>query len=235
MYKIMTIVGNSFVDFAKNEMVILYDDVKEIIHKRVPYVENIKYDLGQGVSEHGINQLINDAENSGLRSYLLFNEVKKCQRRHVHKIDARNSMISMPIETDKNTYESNIHIDDENELMSDHITGQHLQGMLLTEACRQMFLAVTEEFFSDNEQEIMSFAWTRGDVVFHDYAFPVSTIIRFYISHIENSKKGRCKYTSNIEIIQKNSVVCTSIMEYETLPHKVTSRRETILASASVT
>ncbi len=235
MYKIKTIVGKGFADFAKNEMVILYDDVNDIIQKKYPHDKNVKYDLGQGVSEHKINQLIRKAEKNGLRDFLLFDEVKKCQRSHVHKVDIRNSMLSVPIEIDKNTYESNIHIDDENELMSDHVTGQHLQGMLLIEACRQMFLAVTEEYFSKNEKEIMSFAWTRGDVEFNDYAFPVSTIIRLYISHMENSKKGRRKYTTNMEVIQKNCLVCTSIMEYETIPKKVTSRRETILAYASVT
>lgn len=232
--KSITIVGDKFTEFAKNEMVILISDMENLAMKGGLQNSDTYYELGQGVSEKRINNLIKISEAQNARKKLLFDHVVKCSREHVHKESPENSMITVPVSVSGNIFESSMYIDDNNELMCDHLTGQHLQGMLLTEASRQMFLAVTEEYFPHESGEIMSFAWKRGDVHFLNYTFPISTKIIFTILNMDTNKKTRQAYSSKIDFIQKGVITCTALMEYEVLGIKVTKRRETLLAAASV-
>lgn len=234
MNKRMLIVGNKFSDFSINDNVIMLKDIEILIKNKKLSDMDIYYELGQGVSEDKIHKLISLSIEYNFRDKLLFEPIKKCRTKHVHKSELKNSLITLPIRIAGNIYESMIYIDDENEIMSDHVTGQHLQGMLFSEASRQMFLAVTEEFYPNNKEEHISFAWKKSDVIFHNYAFPVKTKLIFEISKCSSVKKDRCDFSANISIYQNDKLVCTSIMEYETLPLKLTARREKMMASESV-
>jgi hypothetical protein len=59
-------------------------------------------------------------------------------------------MLSLPRRVSESCFEADVLVDDAGEHMSDHVSGQHLPGMVLIEAARQMILAVTEEFFSES-------------------------------------------------------------------------------------
>ncbi|ETS33145.1 A-factor biosynthesis repeat protein [Photorhabdus khanii NC19] len=60
-------------------------------------------------------------------------------------------MIGVAEKVNKNLFSLPLLIDERCELMADHQTGQHIQGMILIEACRQTFIAVTEEFYMSDK------------------------------------------------------------------------------------
>jgi hypothetical protein len=85
-------------------------------------------------------------------------------------------MISIPERVGEDRYHACLVVDDRCAEMSDHTTGQHLQGMLLMEAARQMSLAVTEHYFLQHKPGSSSFfVINRFDVEFLRFAFPVRT------------------------------------------------------------
>ncbi|MFW5402828.1 AfsA-related hotdog domain-containing protein, partial [Yersinia sp. 1252 StPb PI] len=66
---------------------------------------------------------------------------------YTHKKEEHNILIGKAQKVDKDIYNLPLMIDERCELMGDHQSGKHLQGMLLVEAFRQTFIAVTEEFY----------------------------------------------------------------------------------------
>jgi hypothetical protein len=67
-------------------------------------------------------------------------------------------------------------VDERGELMTDHVAGQHLPGMVLIEASRQMFIATSELYFRDGD-EPSSLLVTTLNSSFFELAFPVATRI----------------------------------------------------------
>ncbi|MBD2810814.1 hypothetical protein ID853_07945 [Xenorhabdus sp. Vera] len=66
--------------------------------------------------------------------------------RITHKHKRKNVLISKTIKTGDTSYQCHLLIDDDCAEMADHVTGQHIQGMVLLEACRQMINSVSERF-----------------------------------------------------------------------------------------
>lgn len=95
-----------------------------------------------------------------------------------------------------NIFESHLMLNDRCAEMSDHVTGQHLQGMILIEAARQMTLAVTEMYFIDsNDREKISDFRVRMRLFCKDKLenFKVPQQVSFVVSNLygERFKKMR--------------------------------------------
>ncbi|MFP2929959.1 AfsA-related hotdog domain-containing protein [Pyxidicoccus sp. 3LG] len=94
----------------------------------------------------------------------------------VHKRAPENVMISIPERVGEDLYHACLVVDDRCAEMSDHTTGQHLQGMLLMEAGRQMSLAVTEHYFLQQKPGRSNFfVINRFELEYLKFAFPVRT------------------------------------------------------------
>src|SRR6056297_3072091 len=107
---------------------------------------------GQGLSDQDVADLVSRIEArdptgrrwsvGGLRTAPL-----RADSKLSHKRETCNTLISRPERLDEDHYTLDICIDQDCELMGDHQSGQHVQGMILVEAARQAFLAVTETYF----------------------------------------------------------------------------------------
>lgn len=68
-------------------------------------------------------------------------------RELTHKRDRRNIMVSVPVQIDERRYAVDLVLDQDNETIRDHLTGQHIPAIALLEAARQTWTAVTERFY----------------------------------------------------------------------------------------
>lgn len=124
-----------------------------------------------------------------------------------HKHKPENSLVGVPRRVGQDHFELDLMIDDRNEIMSDHVTGQHLQGMLLLEACRQAFLAVTEKFFlSEHPERSYYFILNNISVSYHAFAFPVRTKIAYRIVESASPDAGRHSFVVEMEVLQGGEV-----------------------------
>src|SRR5439155_12080056 len=116
-----------------------------------------------------------------------------------HKHLPSNTLISHPYESDiADVYEASLLVDDACADMSDHVTGQHLQGMIFIEAARQMFLAVSECYhLRDQSDKTFYFVINSFNVSFHAFAFPVRTQIRYHVLRKEIRKQGTLSSDAN--------------------------------------
>ena len=234
MTKRIVVVGDKFEEFASNDMVMTISTAEQIFAFEESGYRDVLFELGQGISAERANRLIALAEQVNRRNQLLFSQIVKCGRRHVHKRNPENSLLSLPKKISERIYSADVHIDDQCELLTDHVSGQHLQGMVLIEAVRQMILAVTEEYFSDDRESPCSFIWNGINVEYLGYAFPVATKVIYTIDDMNFSKKKRLGFSISAEVIQRDSVVCSAKSTVEVFDRSSIQRREGKMAAQAV-
>jgi A-factor biosynthesis hotdog domain len=140
---------------------------------------------GQGINDERFDQIMNKIAEYGLVSRYKINRnksIKKANLQLSHKHKKENTLISEPGCISDNRYLSTLMIDENCAEMSDHQTGQHLQGMVLIEAARQMTLAVTEKYFLDKSQRgNMYFVTNSLETTFHKFIFPLDVEMHYEI------------------------------------------------------
>jgi hypothetical protein len=117
-------------------------------------------------------------------------------------------MITIPVELSKNHYQSFLIMNDNCAESSDHITGQHIQGMVLIEAARQMMLSVTENYFLlSQEKENPYFTLNKINTNFLRFTFPVEIVINYQVMNITKKTNGSIKSTCKILFEQLGQTV----------------------------
>ena len=100
----------------------------------------------------------------------------------VHKHKKANVLITEPVKHSDTTYEAFLIINENCAEMSDHVTGKHLQGLLLIEAARQMFMAVTELYdLSEEQRGSYSYVLSNLDISFSAFLFPFDVSIKLEV------------------------------------------------------
>lgn len=166
---------------------------------------------GQGLSDEQKCGIYEEASARGLRpAFERWEEALKAPRAGgdlSHKRRPENRLIGVPRRVEEDRFEVDLMIDDRNEIMSDHVTGQHLQGMLLIEACRQAFLAVTEKFFlSEHEGRSYYFVINDMNVSYHGFAFPVDATIDYRILESHSPDASRHSFVVEKGVLQGGEV-----------------------------
>ena len=125
-----------------------------------------------------------------------------------HKVKTHNTMISEPlVGRPGHEYVSYLMLDDDCAEMSDHNTGFHIQGMVLTEAARQMMLAVGEKYLLDKTLKGQAyFALRKVNSEFFHFAFPIEMKI---VHHVLRKKVKGTTHLVNprTEFVQNNQVI----------------------------
>ncbi|MEM9103729.1 MAG: AfsA-related hotdog domain-containing protein [Pseudomonadota bacterium] len=219
------IVGDKYQAFKAHKRVITYSDFQALLNSSDVDPVAIKNTLvGQGVNDSEREQLFmlmqhkNDSPASAVA-------LKRADRRLTHKHKNENILITCPEKLDDQTYLSHLAIDDDSAQLSDHVTGQHIQGMVLIEAARQMTLAVTEQYFIE-ENEGIGFATDSLETTFHRYTFPCDVQMYYTVlSHRQGFHKN-AKYKVKITFVQNDFVCAEMIYGFSTYQQKFIQGQE---------
>src|ERR1041385_2910951 len=146
------LVGDVFADFAEHQGVMTVSQLARQIRKGAfpSGTGAASVTLGQGVSQFDVQFVRDTLARRGLTDVVVIDDQAlrdRAGREIAHKHRAENVLISLPRRTDPGSFESDLLVDSGNEVMSDHLTGRHMQGMLAMEAGRQMFIAVAEQHY----------------------------------------------------------------------------------------
>lgn len=207
------VVGDKFENFAGNENIITISNLEDILSK--DNLANNKYELavGQGVNQEKLLKLIDMIEGKKLNNNIAINRNKRKSSTFLtHKRKSENIMISDPTHDMKtHIYEAYLMVDDDCAEMSDHMSGQHIQGMMLIEAARQMVIAVTEKFFiPEHKKGKMTFVTHHTNSIFHTFVFPTEIKIQYQIKKIKPGVNGNLTAEVLIDFVQDN-VIATQV------------------------
>lgn len=207
--KTVFIVGNKFRDFCRNDGVITVEEFASMarthIFDRLP--PHSRLIAGQGVREAELQAICDQARHALAARDI---DIRPTLRRGIrasrlltHKHRIENSIISHPVRLDEHCFEAALLLDERSELMTDHQTGQHIQGLILIEAARQLFLAVTEEYFIDQAvHDRYYFVINSVDVKFIGFVFPLDVTLRYEILSKDIGNPARMRFDTVVSVLQ---------------------------------
>ncbi|MCS6067566.1 hypothetical protein LNO81_12570 [Klebsiella variicola subsp. variicola] len=109
----------------------------------------------------------------------------KRKREHPHHLAGKR---------DEDSYCARLILQDASELLCDHQTGQHIQGMVLIEAARQTIIATSEKFLLAEAGVAMDekyFTLSSLQVAFSSFVFPLPVTIVLNVVSRKSSAHGR--------------------------------------------
>jgi len=235
------LVGDKFVNFKQHKNIQTFSEFEEYL--RTIYLKKIIQPIivviGQGISNQSISRLNTLISNLHLDDLIqVKNPVvrkEKSEQFLVHKHKIENSMISIPEQIDDNLYHSLIMLDDNCDEMNDHVTGQHIQGMILIEAARQMTLAVTEKYFiAENNRKNIAFVTNSLKTIFFSYVFPFDVTLVYTVLKYRKLLSASAKFMVLINIMQDDEVKAEIQYEFSIMDKKNHYEKEQCLAMNSV-
>jgi hypothetical protein len=218
------IVGNRLIEFAKNPGVYTVDKFLSLVEAERNAKPKAIYEIhfGQGLSDGERECIYKAVENSGVYEHFICNHqlsyLKRANSSLTHKHHDANTMISEPVRITDSLYESYLMLDERCAEMSDHLTGEHIQGAVLMEAARQMTLAVTEKFFIDSKDYgKVSFVSNSVETKFLSYAFPIDIKIEYKIVKHRGMIKNNNQFKVQIRFFQCEREVTQVTYTFSTL------------------
>lgn len=205
------IVSSRFAEFADNVTVFTVDTAMANPQSILASCNCIM--LGQGLSRDEAQQLtacllLGSPEGAPA---IIDWVSKKADKETVHKIKDSNVLITAPTRLSDHLFESHLVVDDDCAEMSDHQTGEHIQGAVLIEAARQMFMASTITYSMvpslRGKTGPVKFILSEMQVLFHGFIFPVHTRITLEFGEIR-TEGGRASGSCQVGFYQFDNRCC---------------------------
>ncbi|WP_410595024.1 AfsA-related hotdog domain-containing protein [Amycolatopsis sp. lyj-23] len=109
--------------------------------------------------------------------------------------------------------ELRIHRD--NELVLDHHTGEHVQGIVIVEAMRQICIAQFETAIRPGLPPARyAGVWKRIDLSFEDFLFPLPATVESLIVESDLGRETNLKFRATTSVRQQGRTVATAVIEY---------------------
>lgn len=239
-FKKLVVVGDKFNEFANGKDVLTISQLKlltqipsNIIDKEHEII------IGQGVRKDFaekviLNQGRNAAHGNKIKICALEKMVNDRKNTHCHKRFEQNVLIGSAEQTEHNgdLFVMSLLIDERCEIMADHQTGQHVQGMLLVEASRQAFIAVTEEFIYKQETG-RYYIINSMTITFSSFLFPLPALVHFeFLQKDINDRRGRFK--AQVRVTQHQTLCTTMDVSFTVYPSGLICEKEKSLAEAAM-
>jgi len=202
----LIVVGDRFVGFAHDDNVYTVSQARTYLARLRQQEDSspLTVRFGQGVSDYEYELLAEDVERLGLHGRVLFDwaPVTLASRREVHKHNQSNVLIA-DLHKSGDSYHATLRLHNDNELLLDHQTGLHVQGMVATEAARQMFLATAERYLapSPNGYEYY-YVIEKMTTTYENFLFPLSSTITLTVRSRRANGTSRISVRCDIEIMQ---------------------------------
>ncbi|WP_083743721.1 AfsA-related hotdog domain-containing protein [Methylobacterium radiotolerans] len=239
----LLIVGDRFKGFAADKPnVVTVSEFRRLAHDG-KIANGTHVLIGQGVGHDSFEGVIAKLQRHHISVVVgnpdqIVDQVDYEHQSTVHKTNPENILISRPRDRGDGTFISWLSIQDQNELLLDHVTGQHIQGMILTEAARQMFLSVSEHYLLESEQRGKCyFVINSLNTQFLRFAFPTPTSVIFRTETEERRSGKSLRVKCTIEFYQAHEVdqcVASVITDYTAFDASYIAQKEAVNAISTL-
>ncbi|HEY7884129.1 MAG TPA: AfsA-related hotdog domain-containing protein [Cellvibrionaceae bacterium] len=236
--RILLVVGDKFASYVQGKDAITLSQLKGLLGLPIQILPTQGRTVlvpGQGMSEESIKSLLEAAAKSVNLRYFDFslwqNLPKRAPSSLSHKHLTQNTLISAPKQLSEDHFELHILIDENCDLMSDHQTGQHVQGMILVEAVRQSSMAITQTFFLPKNDIDYAFVLNDMSVKYNNFTFPVAASIVCHISAKNIDNPRRLNFFMDAEVYQCGTSVSSLKFSITAMDKLRISKQESMQAS----
>lgn len=235
--RIVLVVGDKFSAYVHGKDAMTYSNLRGLLSLSIPVLPNqgrIVLVPGQGMNDPAVEQLLQDAAQSPNLSQFDFslweNLPKRAPASLTHKHRPENTLISSPMRINAEAFSMDLLIDEQCELMQDHQSGQHLQGMILIEAARQGMLAVVEQFFLPENDIDYAFVLNDMSVKYANFAFPVTATIECRILDHSIDNPRRLLFCTEAKVYQCATEVASLTFAFSAMDKARIGKRESSMA-----
>jgi hypothetical protein len=203
-HPVVCVVGDTFAALAEIDGVTTVSRLAQDLKSGAPLPERLV--AGQGVSDYELEYVVTALRGRGASAPPVEIEqpaAARVSRDIVHKHRESNVLLADLERVDAGTYGANLRLHAENELMQDHQTGQHVQGIVIVEAVRQMFIAVFEAAHGarlGHRRHIV--VWDSLDLRFTSFLFPLPARISCEILDEDLDDPVRMSFHVRMEVEQ---------------------------------
>ncbi|MGD8175352.1 AfsA-related hotdog domain-containing protein [Marinimicrobium sp. ARAG 43.8] len=236
--RIVLVVSDKFSAYVQGKDAMTYSNLRGILSLPIPLLPNQGRTVlvpGQGLSDENVQTLLDEASRSPNLSQFDFSLWHQLPGRApsslTHKHRPENTLISMPVRQTAETFTMQLMIDERCELMQDHQSGQHVQGMILIEAARQGMLAVVEQFFLPENDIDYAFVLNDMGVKYNNFAFPVSASIECRILEQSTDNPRRLTFVTEAVVCQCGVEVSSLTFTFAAMDKARIGKREASMAS----
>nr|WP_315292101.1 AfsA-related hotdog domain-containing protein [Serratia proteamaculans] len=236
MSKKIVVVGDKFSEFSNGKDVVTISQLELITQIPAHIIDNKnKFIVGQGVRDDYAEKVLNNQHrNKNHDNKLDLTELEKLtattRNNYAHKKIHYNTLIGAAEKVRDDFFALPLLIDERCELMADHQTGKHIQGMILVEACRQTFIAVTEEFYLPGGAGKSYYVINDMNIKFENFLFPLPAIIHYELVE-QNVNERRARFKANIRISQHTTPCASMSVSFTVYPASVIGEKEAVLAT----
>ncbi|MEH6909383.1 MAG: AfsA-related hotdog domain-containing protein [Oceanicoccus sp.] len=234
--RILLVVGDKFASYVAHKEAVTVSELLALLSMsktRSNTSDRTVLVPGQGIGDESRQALLRAAASSQNVSDFDFslwhNLPERASPVHSHKTNSRNVLVSVPRQVASNVFELDVMIDEDCELMTDHMSGQHMQGMVLMEAARQAMIVVIETHLMPDYDIDYSFIADSLSVNYSNYGFPVTAITRITFTKIETDDAKLLKFASTADVMQCGHSVAEFTMALSAVEKNRMSKQERIL------
>jgi hypothetical protein len=172
---------------------------------------------GQGVTSYDREFVRDGLRARGLLDSVLLEseEPAVVSRSRTHKRREANAVLAGLRRTSEDSYRASLRLHPENELLLDHQTGEHLQGMVVIEAFRQMFISVCEQFVAIRWPERRyCYIWHGMDLRFENFLFPVHADVECLVRQADLADPGRLRFSVDLTVHQAGQKCASARIDF---------------------
>jgi len=236
MTKNIIVVGDKFSEFSNGKDVVTISQLDLITQIPAHIIDtDSHFIVGQGVRDDYAGKVLdNQRRNKNHDNKLDLSELQQLttssKNAFSHKKMYHNTLIGTAEKVSEELYALPLLIDERCELMADHQTGQHIQGMILVEACRQTFIAITEEFYMADQVGRSYYVINDMNIKFESFLFPLPALVHYEVLEKDINER-RSRFKANIRISQHTTLCSTMSVSFTVYPSNVISQKEELLAT----
>jgi hypothetical protein len=197
MNNVAVVVGDVFSEFAQHESVVTVSDLK----RRPAGSDAERFVLGQGLTDCERTEL-------ALTRALITAPAALESLSKTHKRSCDNVLITELKSSGEHSYVCELNVADRTDRLSDHVTGEHIGGMILLEAGRQTMVAALESEYGVNGAMKWGLAWSDLKVRFLGYVYPLPVPISVSVIEAQIKSDTRMEVRVPVVMSQASKVVC---------------------------
>ncbi|NRA84611.1 MAG: hypothetical protein HRU22_12830 [Gammaproteobacteria bacterium] len=215
------VVGDRFSSLSQDKLYITYSDfIKKTLSQTPSAIEHPFYMPAQGLNQ-GCRQKISN-ENARLNNKKNSDVIIMQSKEAMHKSNQKNVLITKLRTIASGQYQSELIIDNDNEFLLDHFSGQHIPGMIFLEATRQLSIASWAALVDDDPDNV-SMIINDIHCEYKKFAFPFCIHITVNIHPVGEN------YQVDINFTQNNDVVVRTFGTFKVVPRQKLSKMENLL------
>ncbi|MEU0544469.1 AfsA-related hotdog domain-containing protein [Nocardia sp. NPDC005978] len=192
--------------------------------------------IGQGITRHDLDYIEHVAAIHAPAGLRVLDAVAEPAPRHqVHKYQNSNVLLANLVQDSATEFSADLRIHGDNELLLDHQTGEHVQGIVIVEAVRQLFLGAFElEYGRRWPEQHFYIVWNSIELNFTSFLFPLPGTLHAVLTPISIEDPAKLEFSIEVRVRQAGNDVADARIAYAALPNDRISRIERHKAAKAI-